>query len=109
MGEEWDLFEDADTFFRKTLELGPNLIEAYFQLGRAQWFAEDQEGAKASWNAGFQANKFNPWGKKCRDVLALVESGGQPPAPGEADANAAYETVCTAGHERNAPCRLRSR
>ena len=80
---EREMFEDADTFFRKTLELGPNLIEAYYQLGRAQWFAEDQDGAKATWAAGYQANKFNPWGKKCQEVLTQVEAGGSPPAPGE--------------------------
>jgi tetratricopeptide (TPR) repeat protein len=82
---EREMFEDADTFFRKTLELGPNLIEAYFQLGRAQWFAGDPDGAKTTWGAGFQANKFNPWGKKCKEVLATVEAGGQPPAAGEAE------------------------
>ena len=80
---EREMFEDADTFFRKTLELGPNLIEAYYQLGRAQWFAGEQDTAKGTWAQGFQANKFNPWGKKCRDVLALVEGGGSPPPPGE--------------------------
>ncbi len=31
---ERDMYEDAQTFFRKTLALGPNLIEAYFELGR---------------------------------------------------------------------------
>jgi len=80
---EREMFEDADTFFRKTLELGPNLIEAYFQLGRAQWFAGDTEAAKATWAAGYQANKFNPWGKRCQDVLAIVEAGGSPPPTGE--------------------------
>lgn len=80
---EREMFEDADTFFRKTLELGPNLIEAYFQLGRAQWYAGDQETAKATWAQGFAVNKFNPWGKKCRDVLAVVEAGGSPPPAGE--------------------------
>lgn len=80
---EREMFEDADTFFRKTLELGPNLIEAYYQMGRAQWFAGDRDTAKGTWAQGFQANKFNPWGKKCRDVLAIVEGGGSPPSPGE--------------------------
>jgi len=82
---EREMFEDADTFFRKTLELGPNLIEAYYQLGRALWFAGDQDGAKVTWGQGFQANKFNPWGKKCREVLTVVEGGGSPPAPGEGE------------------------
>ena len=31
---ERDMFEDAQTFFQKTLALGPNLIEAYYELGR---------------------------------------------------------------------------
>jgi len=81
---EREMFEDAETFFRKTLELGPNLIEAYFQLGRAQWFAGDQAGARATWESGYAANKFNSWGKKCREVLATVDGGGAPPAAGEA-------------------------
>jgi len=82
---EREMFEDADTFFRKTLELGPNLIEAYYQLGRALWFAGDQQAARETWSQGFQANKFNPWGKKCRDVLATVDAGGSPPSPGDTE------------------------
>src|SRR3990170_6129461 len=69
---EREMHEDAETFFRKTMELGPNLIEAYYQLGRAQWFADDQGAAKGTWEAGWQANKFNPWGKKCQEMLATV-------------------------------------
>ncbi len=80
---EREMFEDADTFFRKTLELGPNLIEAYFQLGRAQWYAGDPEGARETWASGYQANKFNPWGKRCQDVLKIVEAGGSPPPAGD--------------------------
>jgi len=76
-----EMYEDAENFFRKTLELGPNLIEAYYEMGRAQWFAGNPDAAKASWQAGFTANKFNPWGKKCRDVLAAVSGGGAPPPP----------------------------
>jgi tetratricopeptide (TPR) repeat protein len=74
-----EMYEDAENFLRKTLELGPNLIEAYYELGRAQWLGGNREAAKATWQAGFTANKFSPWGKKCRDVLATVESGGAPP------------------------------
>lgn len=80
---EREMFEDAESFFRKTMELGPNLIEAYYQLGRAQWFAGDQAAARLTWEQGFQANKFNPWGKKCREVLGIVDAGGTPMPPGE--------------------------
>ena len=44
---EREMYEDAQTFFRKTLALGPNLIEAYFELGRAQWFAGEKDAALA--------------------------------------------------------------
>jgi len=74
-----EMFEDAQTFFQKTLKLGPNLIEAYYELGRAYWFAGDQDTAKRTWDEGFKANKFNPWGKKCHETLDLVAQGGEPP------------------------------
>ena len=77
---EREMYEDAENFFRKTLELGPNLIEAYFEMGRAQWLAGNRAAAQATWQAGFAANKFNPWGKKCREALDAVAAGGQPPA-----------------------------
>jgi tetratricopeptide (TPR) repeat protein len=74
-----EMYEDAQTFFQKTLQLGPNLIEAYYELGRAFWFAGDQEHGRRSWQDGFKANKFNPWGKKCQEMLELVDKGEEPP------------------------------
>ena len=76
---EREMFEDAETFFRKTLALGPNLIEAYFQLGRAQWLAGDRPGAVDAWTAGQKANKFNPWARRCGELLALAAAGGEIP------------------------------
>ena len=76
---EREMYEDAETFFRKTLALGPNLIEAYFELGRAQWNNDQRDVAKETWREGHAANRFNPWGKKCAEALATVESGGEPP------------------------------
>jgi tetratricopeptide (TPR) repeat protein len=75
---ERDMFEDAQTFFQKTLVIGPNLIEAYYELGRAFWFNGQKDEAVQTWRDGFTANKFNPWGKKCAEVLATVEQGGEP-------------------------------
>ena len=75
---EREMYEDAQTFFRKSLTLGPNLIEAYFELGRAHWLGGQQEDAKEAWRTGAAANKFNPWGKRCAEVLAKVEAGGNP-------------------------------
>jgi tetratricopeptide (TPR) repeat protein len=75
---ERDMFEDAQTFFQKTIALGPNLIEAYYELGRAYWFNGQRDEALDTWKSGFAANKFNPWGKRCADVLKTVEEGGEP-------------------------------
>ncbi|HKW48421.1 MAG TPA: tetratricopeptide repeat protein [Gemmatimonadaceae bacterium] len=75
---ERDMFEDAQTFFRKTIALGPGLIEAHFELGRALWFNGQREEAIETWKGGFAANKFNPWGKRCAEVLKTVEQGGEP-------------------------------
>lgn len=75
-----EMYEDAQTFFRKTLVLGPNLIEAYYELGRALWFDGRREEALQAWRDGLAANKFNPWGKRCGEIIRHVEEGGVPAA-----------------------------
>lgn len=75
---EREMYDDAQIFFEKTLALGPNLIEAYYELGRARWFNGQRDSAVKTWREGFAANKFNPWGKRCAEMLTLVESGGVP-------------------------------
>ncbi|HTC24573.1 MAG TPA: tetratricopeptide repeat protein [Gemmatimonadales bacterium] len=76
---EREMYEDAQTFFQKTLVLGPSLVEAWFELGRVRWFGGDKEGAKQAWTDGIKANKFNPWAKRCREMLDLAASGGEIP------------------------------
>jgi Flp pilus assembly protein TadD len=76
---EREMYEDAEAFFRKTLVLGPNLIEAYYELGRAQWYAGGHDAAVQTWEDGYKANKFNPWGKRCKETLELVARGEEPP------------------------------
>ena len=76
---EREMYDDAQNFLRKAIALGPNLIEAYYELGRAIWFSGDQDAGRTAWRDGARANKFNPWGKRCADLLRLVDSGGEPP------------------------------
>jgi tetratricopeptide (TPR) repeat protein len=75
---ERDMYEDAQTFFRKALVLGPNMIEAYFELGRAYWYNEQRAEAVDTWKAGVAANAVNAWGKRCADALTIAEAGGRP-------------------------------
>ena len=76
---EREMYDDAQIFLRKAIALGPNLIEAYYELGRAIWFAGDRDGAQQAWRDGASANKFNPWGKRCAELLQHVAGGGEPP------------------------------
>jgi tetratricopeptide (TPR) repeat protein len=72
---EREMYGDARTFFRRALELGPNLIEAYWELGRAHYLEGDAERAAEAWRRGVETNRFNPWGEKCGAALARVEAG----------------------------------
>ncbi|MGH7508689.1 MAG: tetratricopeptide repeat protein [Gemmatimonadales bacterium] len=76
---EREMYEDAQTFLRKTLKLGPNLIEAYFELGRALWLGGAREEAVQVWTEGYKANKFNPWAKRCQEMLDVASAGGEVP------------------------------
>ncbi len=62
----------------RAIELGPNLIEARFELGRVLWFANRTDDAIAAWRKGADVNKFNPWSARCRDMLATIADGGAP-------------------------------
>lgn len=63
---------------QRGIELGPNLIEARFELGRVFWFADRTDDAIAAWRKGAELNKFNPWSARCRDMLATIADGGAP-------------------------------
>lgn len=76
---EREMFDDAEVFFRKAMHLGPNLLQAWYELGRSQWFAGRRDEARETWRAGADANKFNAWGKRCAELLERLDNGGVPP------------------------------
>jgi tetratricopeptide (TPR) repeat protein len=73
---EREMYEDARSFFRRALEVGPGLIEAHWELGRAYYVEGDAERAAAAWRAGVEAGRYNPWGLRCAEAVECVESGG---------------------------------
>lgn len=79
---EREMYEDAEPFFLRALELGPNLIQAWYELGRTRWFAGRRENALDAWRSGANANKFNPWGKRCGEMVTEGERGVSPPRDG---------------------------
>lgn len=72
---EREMYTDARGFFERALELGPNLIEAHWELGRAHYLAGDRPGAEEAWRRGVQTNRFNPWGERCAEALSRLEAG----------------------------------
>jgi tetratricopeptide (TPR) repeat protein len=73
-----EMYADAESFLGRALALGPNLIEAYFELGRARWFSGNGDGARQAWRDGAAAGKFSPWGQRCAAMLEEVDGGGAP-------------------------------
>lgn len=73
-----EMFVDAESFLGRALAMGPNLIEAYYELGRVRWFGGNCAGARQAWRDGAAAGKFSPWGQRCAALLEHVEAGGAP-------------------------------
>lgn len=79
---ERGMMADAESFLKKALVLGPNLIEAYYDLGRAQWFAGQRDTARATWEQGAGANRFAPWARRCQELLDKTARGEEVPRSG---------------------------
>jgi tetratricopeptide (TPR) repeat protein len=71
---------EAERYFRRTLSLAPNFIEAYYEMGRTFWNAGEIEQAENVWKAGNTANRFNQWGKRCADAIRMSREGKTPPS-----------------------------
>lgn len=72
---EREMYEDARGFFKRTLELAPNMLEAWWETGRAFYREGRTDEAREAWRTGFQANRFNLWGERCGKALAQLEAG----------------------------------
>jgi tetratricopeptide (TPR) repeat protein len=72
---EREMYEDARSFLRKALELGPGLIEAHWEMGRAFYLEGNEPPAAEAWRAGVEAGRFNPWGQRCAEAVECIESG----------------------------------
>jgi len=67
-----EMYQDAQGFLSAAVQLAPNFIEAYYELGRAFALHGQIDEAKQTWAAGHATNKFSPWGKRCAEALAAL-------------------------------------
>lgn len=65
---------------RAALALGPNFLEAAYELGQTLLQQGETIAAIDTWRAAASANKFSPWGKRCAELVALHERGESPVA-----------------------------
>ena len=72
---EREMYDDADCFFRKAIELGPNLLQAWYELGRSQWYAGNREAAIESWRSGCGGEQVQSMGKTVRRVVGESRTG----------------------------------
>lgn len=73
------MFSDARGFLEQAIALGPNLIEAYYDLGRAQWLSGQRQQARQTWSRGAGANRYAPWAKRCQELLDRTARGEEVP------------------------------
>lgn len=69
-----EMYDDSVAFLRRALTLGPNLVEARYELGCTQWRAGARDEARAAWRAGAVAT-FSPWARHCAERLSEAERG----------------------------------
>jgi len=74
---EREMYDDARAFFRKTLELGPNMLEAWYEMGRAFYLERNHRAAAEAWRQGVETNRFSVWGERCGLALKQLENGGR--------------------------------
>jgi len=72
---EREMYDDARAFLRKTLELGPNLLEAWYEMGHTFYLEGNRHAAAEAWRHGVEANRFSVWGERCGEALKQVEAG----------------------------------
>lgn len=72
---EREMYRDAELLLSRALDFGPNLIEAYWELGRVHYRAGDTSAACAAWRQGADTNRYNPWGERCGEAADRLTAG----------------------------------
>lgn len=73
-----EMVSDAVDVLRRAVSQGPNLAEAWTELGRALWLTGATEEARGAWRTG-AAIRHSPFAAAARGMLELAESGGSIP------------------------------
>jgi tetratricopeptide (TPR) repeat protein len=66
---ERDMYEDSVEFLNKAINVGPNLYEAYYYLGKAYQKQGLSNLCSQIWEKLIRINKYNIWAKKAKEEI----------------------------------------
>lgn len=72
---ERDECEEALGFFKRAIDAGPNLIEAYYHMGLLLYRCRKVEEARAVWRSATEQSHYNPYARKAQALLEELEAG----------------------------------
>ncbi len=72
---EREMYKDAENFFKQTIKIGPNHLEAYYYLGETYYRMGFINKAKDIFNQLIGKNKYNKWAQ--RAVEKMKELNGE--------------------------------
>lgn len=73
---ERQMFRDAVSFLEKTMQMAPNLLEAYYHLGLAYKKMGAVKEARKVWQDAVGANPEDRWARMSREELEATEGSG---------------------------------
>lgn len=67
--------DEALAEFKRAIEVGPNMIEAYYHLGTLLYRHGKADQAHAVWRSAVARNAYNPYSKKAKALLEELDAG----------------------------------
>jgi tetratricopeptide (TPR) repeat protein len=70
--------DKALDYYKRAIERGPNLIEAYYRLGQLLHRQGRTDEARVVWENAIQRSRYNPYAKRSQALLEELAAGGAP-------------------------------
>jgi tetratricopeptide (TPR) repeat protein len=71
---ERQMYSDAVSFLEKSIELAPNLMEAYYHFGLAKKNMDEIDEARRIWTEGLERDQHSRWSELVSEALLSLET-----------------------------------
>lgn len=75
---EREMYSDAVTFLDKSIDMAPNLVEAYYHLGLARKHMDEIDEAKRIWGEALERSQEGPWVERIAQELEALQAPRRP-------------------------------